>query len=80
MRFRKVYDCDFINPLFEDDRHFIAVWLIEDEDTKAYVLQEDSHLKEYKEGSMCELKATICQLATRYEIWGYKAELLKNDL
>lgn len=47
MRFQKVYDCDFTNPLFEDDRHFIAVWLIEADDTKAYILQEDSHLKEH---------------------------------
>ena len=80
MLFQKVYDRDFINMLDEDDRHFIAVWLVKDEDDRAYVLQEDSHLKEYEESSICELKDTISKLATRYELWGYKSEILKNEL
>lgn len=52
MQFQKVYDCDFVNPIFEDDQHFIAVWLVEADGDKAYILQEDSHLKEFDEKSL----------------------------
>ena len=80
MQFQKVYDRDFVNPLVEDDRHFIAVWLVEADDTKAYILQEDSHLKEFEETTLCELKATINMLSSRYALWGYKSETLKDEL
>lgn len=80
MLFQKVYDLDFINSHDEDDHHFIAVWLIEVDDTKVYILQEDSHLKEYEETTICELKSTINMLASRYALWGYKSEILKDEL
>ena len=78
--FKKVYECDFINPLFEDDRHFVAVWLVDDGDTKAYILQEDSHLKEFEEKALCELKIKISMISNHYSLWGYESELLKNEL
>lgn len=80
MMLEKVYDCDFVNPQNEEDKHFITVWLIEVEGCRAYLLQEDSHLKEFAVDSLRALKDTVNVLATHYEIWEYEPELLKNEL
>ena len=70
------------NCLFEDDKHLLAVWLFEDEERgiKVYILQEDTHLKEFPSNALCELKLTVSLKATHYAMNGYEKELVKNEL